>query len=32
LHRLVRHSSMPLTTDFYASVDDALHEAIEGLT
>lgn len=30
LHRL-RHSSMQVTMDFYASVDDVLQEAIKGL-
>jgi len=28
LHRLMRHSSMQVTMDFYASVDDVLHDAI----
>ena len=28
LHRLMRHSSMQITMDFYASVDDVLHDAI----
>ena len=28
LHRLMRHSSMPVTMDYYASVDDALQDAI----
>jgi len=32
LHRLMRHSSMQITMDYYASVDDALHEAIGQLT
>jgi integrase len=32
LHRLMRHSSMQITMDYYASVDDALHEAIGELT
>ena len=32
LHRLMRHSSMQLTMDFYASVDDVLHDAIGQLT
>jgi integrase len=32
LHRLMRHSSMQVTMDYYASVDDALHDAIKGLT
>ena len=31
LHRLMRHSSMQVTMDFYASVDDALHDAIKDL-
>lgn len=31
LHRLMRHSSMQITMDFYASVDDVLHEAINQL-
>jgi integrase len=31
LHRLMRHSSMQITMDFYASVDDVLHEAIRQL-
>ena len=31
LHRLMRHSSMQITMDYYASVDDALHEALSGL-
>jgi integrase len=31
LHRLMRHSSMQLTMDFYASVDDALADALRGL-
>jgi integrase len=29
LHRLMRHSSMQITMDYYANVDDALAEAIE---
>jgi len=29
LHRLMRHSSMQMTMDFYANVDDVLTEAIE---
>jgi integrase len=32
LHSLMRHSSMQVTMDFYASVDDALQDAIGGLT
>jgi hypothetical protein len=32
LHSLMRHPSMQITMDFYASVDDALQEAIRGLT
>ena len=32
LHRLMRHSSMQLTMDFYANVDDTLHDAIGQLT
>src|SRR5262249_47437443 len=32
LHSLMRHSSMQVTMDFYASVDDALQEAIHNLT
>lgn len=31
LHRLMRHSSMQITMDYYASVDDALQDAIEEL-
>lgn len=31
LHRLMRHSSMQITMDYYASVDDALHAAIGNL-
>ena len=31
LHRLMRHSSMQVTMDYYASVDDALQDAITGL-
>jgi len=31
LHTLMRHSSMQVTMDFYASVDDVLQEAIRGL-
>jgi integrase len=31
LHRLMRHSSMQVTMDYYASVDDALHDAIKEL-
>jgi integrase len=32
LHTLMRHSSMQVTMDFYASVDDVLQEAIQELT
>jgi integrase len=32
LHRLMRHSSMQLTMDFYASVDDALSDKLNSLT
>jgi integrase len=32
LHRFMRHSSMQVTMDYYASVDDALHDAIKELT
>jgi integrase len=32
LHELMRHSTMQVTMDFYASVDDALQDAIKGLT
>jgi integrase len=32
LHTLMRHSSMQITMDYYASVDDSLHEAINTLT
>lgn len=31
LHRLMRHSSMQITMDYYANVDDVLHDAIESL-
>jgi integrase len=31
LHQLMRHSSMQVTMDYYANVDDALQEAISGL-
>jgi integrase len=31
LHRLMRHSSMQVTLEYYASVDDVLQEAITGL-
>lgn len=31
LHRLMRHSSMQVTMDYYASVDDALHDVMAGL-
>jgi integrase len=32
LHELMRHSSMQITMDFYANVDDALQEAMRQLT
>jgi integrase len=32
LHSLMRYGSMQITMDYYASVDDALHDAINGLT
>lgn len=32
LHSLMRHSSMQITMDYYASVDDALQDAIKTLT
>jgi integrase len=32
LHSLMRHSSMQITMDYYASVDDALQDAIKVLT
>lgn len=32
LHSLMRHSSMQITMDYYASVDDALQDAIGSLT
>jgi integrase len=32
LHELMRHSSMQVTMDFYANVDDALQDAITRLT
>jgi integrase len=32
LHELMRHSSMQITMDYYASVDDALQDAINRLT
>jgi integrase len=32
LHSLMRHSSMQITMDYYATVDDALQEAISALT
>jgi integrase len=32
LHSLMRHSSMQITMDYYASVDDVLHDAIKELT
>jgi hypothetical protein len=28
LHELMRHSSMQITMDYYANVDDALQDAI----
>jgi integrase len=31
LHQLMRHSSMQITTDFYANVDDVLQDAINQL-
>ena len=31
LHELMRHSSMQVTMDYYASVDDALQDAILNL-
>jgi integrase len=31
LHRMMRHSSMQVTMDYYASVDDALHDAMKQL-
>jgi hypothetical protein len=31
LHELMRHSSMQVTMDYYASVDDALQDAIRNL-
>src|SRR5262249_26872222 len=31
LHELMRHSSMQITMDYYANVDDALQEAIDSL-
>jgi integrase len=31
LHTLMRHSSMQITMDYYASVDDALQDAIKDL-
>jgi integrase len=31
LHTLMRHSSMQITMDFYASVDDVLQDAMKGL-
>jgi hypothetical protein len=31
LHTLMRHSSMQVTMDFYASVDDVLQETMKGL-
>jgi integrase len=32
LHELMRHSSMQITMDYYANVDDVLQEAISELT
>jgi integrase len=32
LHALMRHSSMQITMDYYANVDDALQDVIRGLT
>ena len=32
LHELMRHSSMQVTMDYYANVDDALQDAINSLT
>lgn len=32
LHRLMRHSSMQLSMDYYASVDDVLHDSIKELS
>ena len=32
LHELMRHSSMQITMDYYASGDDALQDAINQLT
>jgi hypothetical protein len=32
LHELMRHSSMQITMDYYATVDDALQDAIKNLT
>jgi integrase len=32
LHELIRHASMQITMDYYACVDDALQDAITGLT
>jgi hypothetical protein len=31
MHRLMRHSSMQITMDFDASVDDVLHDAVRQL-
>jgi integrase len=31
LHRMMRHSSMQVTMEYYANVDDALHDAIQTL-
>ena len=32
LHSLMRHSSMQITMDFYANIDDALQDVISALT
>jgi integrase len=32
LHELMRHSSMQITMDYYANVDEAKQTAIAGLT
>jgi hypothetical protein len=32
LHELIRHSSMQVTMDYYASVDDVLQDAINELS
>jgi hypothetical protein len=31
LHRLMRHSSMQVTMDYYVNMDDALHDAMPDL-